>query len=67
MRPGYLRQLGDPVFNWIPKYKAFPSEKEVGYIPEYLKYSRVFPNFPYEDRRAYVPYRSSRTFNILMM
>jgi hypothetical protein len=78
MRPGYLgncgensRQLGyveniyDPLIYEVPPlHPQYPIT--TGYIPDYMKYSKIFPNLPvvYPRRLAL---RSPRTFNVLMV
>jgi len=75
MRPGYLgnygqnsRRLGyvEPLeFMEEPLTKvSYPLV--TGYIPEYMKYSKVFPNLPmiYPRRLAL---RNPKTFNVLMV
>ena len=64
MRPGYLQGYGEDTtrpgnFGDIQASRAhryldptdtgMPDELEVGYIPEYMRYSKIFPN-PASDR-----------------
>ena len=38
-----------------------------GYIPEYMRYSKVFPNFPLTNPTPVAQLRDPMTFNILMV
>jgi len=42
-------------------------ETETGYIPEYMRYSKVFPNFPGVNPLPYTRLRDPMTFNVLMV
>ena len=69
MRPGYLRNYGEsknkPGNLGIIYTNALPSELEVGYIPEHLRYSNYFPYNLVERRRLHL--RDPMTFNTLMI
>jgi len=83
MRPGYLGNLEDCWFGQVeddyvapgealrfmdPVSHGLPPEREVGYIPEYMRYSQVFPNFhPNMGPRSASLLRDPRTFNTLMI
>ena len=82
MRPGYLQgygedttrpgnfgyaKLDDDAIYFLNSRSALPPEFETGYIPEYLRYSKLFKtrtNYP--DHRPFVQPRDPMTFNVLM-
>jgi len=50
-----------------PYDKGLPPEAEVGYIPEYMRYSKVFPNFPFIGHNRSPRLRDPQTFNVLLI
>jgi len=82
MRPGYLQGYGEDTtrpgnFGSIdashalrylnPADTGMPAEYETGYIPEYMRYSKIFPNYPIARGIPFVRPRDPMTFNVLMI
>lgn len=83
MRPGYLGDLSDCWFGQVedesvmpgealryldPISHGLPPDREIGYVPEYMRYSKLFPYYhPNIMPRPLVPLRDPRTFNTLMI
>lgn len=69
MRPGYLSNYGEnytKLGNQGEEESEFV-EFESGYIPEYMRYSKVFPNLPIVRTNRPLAIRHPKTFNVLMI
>ena len=67
MRPGYLSGYGeDSTKPGNQGEDTILDDIEVGYIPEHIQYSKIFPNLPF-IQRPIVQLRDPRTFNVLMI
>jgi len=66
---GYQSIIKDRPYRFLvdPSDTGMPSEYETGYIPEYMRYSKVFPDYPVVINRPFVRPRDPRTFNVLMI
>ena len=82
MRPGYLQGYGEDTtrpgnfgnvdakdaYKYLnPADTGMPAEVEVGYIPEHMRYSKIFPNYPIAGRIPFAKPRDPMTFNVLMI
>jgi len=67
MRPGYLSGYGEDHTRPGNQGESDNYALESDYIPEYMRYSKVFPNFPtiWADRPIAI--RDPRTFNVLLV
>ena len=67
----YADLVAAGVYKEVPygyKYKKMPTrDVEVSYVPEYMRYSKIFPNLPIINRQPFARLRDTRTFNTLLI
>ena len=69
MRPGYLSNYGEDYSKPGNQGEQdnYPLEWESDYIPEYMRFSRVFPNLPIVRTNRPIAIRHPKTFNVLLV